>query len=230
MSCLTAAAQASPEVKAFQDAAGRGSVLFRGKQATAHDRPANGNPYWSSPTFVPGEIVFEDNLYDDIQVNIDAATGEALVRKSDSPIAIALPPTTVSLIRTADATYEGIGPDDPSLLPEGFYEVLGDGTEKVYKHVVKKLQTTTQEMNGDPIGYYDPNYRRDLNNYYGIQRIYYFKDADGVFTRIRGKRALLRKFPAQRKEIRRAVSAARLDLPGVSFDAYCLEVLRITAR
>ena len=195
VSCLTASAQESPEIKAFQEAAGRGAVLFRGKQANAYERPANGNPYWSSTTFVPGEIVFEDNLYYDVLVNIDAVTGEALVRKSDSPIAISLPSSEVSLIKTADAIFEGIGPDDPSLLPEGFYEVLGDGPEKVYKRVTKKLQTNTQNMNGDPIGYYDPNYNFQLTNYYGILRTYYFKDADGVFTRIKGKKALLRQFP-----------------------------------
>ena len=73
---MTAAAQAPPELRSFEQAAGNGSVLFRGKQADTYGNPANGNPYWSSTTFVPGEIVFEGRFYDDILVNIDAITGD----------------------------------------------------------------------------------------------------------------------------------------------------------
>ena len=91
LSSLFASAQTTTELKAFENAAGNGSVLFRGKQANPYQHAANGNPYWSSTTFVPAEIVFEGRLYDDVLMNIDAITGQVLVRKDGSPIAIALP-------------------------------------------------------------------------------------------------------------------------------------------
>jgi hypothetical protein len=222
-------AQTTPELKAFQDAAGNGSVLFRGKQANAYERPANGNPYWSSTTFVPGEIVFEGRFYNDILVNIDAITGQVLVRKSDNPIAIALPKASVSSITTETSRFEWI-PDGTEGLPEGLYEVMGNGREKVYKHVSKRLQTSPQNMNGDPIGYSDPAYRSEVSDYYAISKSYYFKDRDGRFSRIRGRGALIRKFPERRGEIRKAMSAAGYDVPGIDFDAFCMMVLNTVAR
>ena len=222
-------AQVPPEVKAFQEAAGNGSVLFRGKQAKAYERPANGNPYWSSTIFVPGSIVFEDRFYDDILVNIDAITGNVLVRKDGSPIAIELPEASVSSITTAGSRFER-DPDGIEGIPGGLYEVLGDGPEKVYKRVTKRLLNRTQNMNGAPIGYYDPGYRSDLSDYYAITKAYYFKDKDGSFSRIRGKGALARKFPERRSEIRKALSAAEYDTSDVDFDTYCKRVLSIVAR
>lgn len=228
--CLQAYAQdASAELKAFENAAGSGSVLFRGKQAGIYERPANGNPYWSSTVFVPGEIVFEGRLYDDILVNIDAITGQVLVRKADNPIAIALPVASVSSIVTENSVFERI-PEGVEGLPEGLYEVLGDSRERVYKHVAKRLQTSSQNMNGNPIGYTDPGYRLEVNDYYAIAKTYYFKDKDGSFSRIRSKGALLRKFPDRRSELRRALSAAGYDVPGIDFDAYCKMVLNLVAR
>lgn len=230
LACAGAAAQIPPEVRSFEQAAGSGSILFRGKQADAYERPANGNPYWSSPAFVPGEVVFEGNLYGDILVNIDAVDGKALVRKSDNPIAVALPPSSVSSISTGSERFVGIS-QGSGALAEGFYQVLGDGAFKVYKHVSKQLQSSTGNVNGDRIGYYDPAYNPELTQHYAIARTYYFMDADGQFSRIRSKGSLLRKFsPEQRKDIRRALSAAGLDTPGVDFDQYCITVLNTASR
>ena len=229
LSGLAASAQTTPELKAFEDAAGNGSVLFRGKQATVYERPANGNPYWSYAAFSPGQIVYEGNLYDDILVNIDAISDLALVRKEDNPVAVALRPGSVNRIIVGDRLFVGVG-DGHESLPQGFYEVFGEGREKVYKHVSKKFMVSSQNMNGDPIGYYDPNYNPSINSYYGITKTYYFVDSDGRVSRFRSKGELRRKFTERRKEIRRAISAAGLDMPGADFDDYCKELLKIAAR
>ena len=55
-------------------------------------------------------------------------------------------------------------------------------------------------------------------------------DGEGHVSRFRSKGNLLRKFPERRKEIRKAISAAGLDMPGVDLDTYCKELLRIAAR
>jgi hypothetical protein len=222
--------QAPIELKAFEDAAGNGSVLFRGKQATVYERPANGNPYWASSTFSPGEIIYEGNLYDDVLVNIDAVAGLALVRKGDNPVAVALRPESVSSIVAGDRLFVGIGDDGPEGLSRGFYEVFGEGPERVYKHVSKRLLASSQNMNGDPIGYYDPNYNSEMNNFYGITKSYYFMDREGRVSRFRSKGQLRGKFPERRKEIRKAISAAGMDMPGVDFDTYCKELLKIAAQ
>ncbi len=229
LSSLFASAQTTTELKAFENAAGNGSVLFRGKQATTYEHAANGNPYWVSTTFSPGQITYQGNFYDDIFVNIDAVADLALVRKGDNPIAVALRPETVSSIMTEGRLFVGIG-DDMAGLPKGFYEVFGEGPEKVYKHVSKRLMNSSQNVNGDPIGYYDPSYNSNLNNYFGITKTYYFVDSEGHVSRFRSKGDLRKKFPERRKEIRKAISAAGLDMPGVDLDTFCKELLRIASR
>ena len=206
--CLQAYAQDTPaELKAFEQAAGSGSVLFRGKQANAYERPANGNPYWSSTTFVPGTVVFEDRLYDDILVNIDAITGQVLVRKADNPVAIALPAASVSSITTEDRHFEWI-PDTVEGLPEGLYEVIGDSREKIYKHVAKRLQTSSQNMNGNPIGYVDPGYRTEVNDYYAISKTYYFRGRGRPFFTSEGQKRTAQEVPrAQGRVTEGAVSS-----------------------
>ena len=226
LSAAPARAQAaSPEVKAFQDSAGDRSVLFRGKQATRYDFLANGHPYWSTREFINGTIEFEGNCYYDVPLNIDAVAQQALVRMSNNWLAIALLPSQVAFLDIQGHHFVSSGPDRDAL-PEGFYEVFGQGPHQVYKHVSKQLRSSTNNANGDTIGYYDPDYRSDILRHFAIDTNYYFRDSDGHFSRFKGRNALLRKFPARKKEIRRALRG----LPATDFDTFCVEVLKLADR
>lgn len=223
---LSARAQAPDELQAFQDAAGGQSILFRGKQAARYNFPANGNPYWEKADFQRGDILFEGNLYRNVLLNIDALAQRALVHVESGPFAVALPPALTQTLTINGRRFEGIGPGEG--LPEGFYEVLGQGPERVYKNVTKVLNSTVGDHNGDTIGYYDNNYRSDVMRHFAIQRNYYFRDREGYFSRIRNRRALIRKFPERQKEIRRAVRDILASSPDSDFDSV-YEVILYTA-
>ncbi|MCR4823819.1 MAG: hypothetical protein K5849_00510 [Bacteroidales bacterium] len=223
---FSAQAQDSPELRIFQQKAGDRSSLFRGRQGDRYSFLANGHPYWSSTEFVRGNIVFEDRTYCDVMLNIDALTQKALVQLSNSLLSLALSPAQVSSIDIGEHHFIGVGPEDAGSLPEGFYEVFGQGPEQVYKHVDKALNSSVSNVNGDGIGYNDPNYREDILRYFQISRTYYFRDRDGRFSRIRGNNALIGKFPDRKKELRRAVRNLRTR----DYDIICQEVLRQTAR
>ena len=225
---LPARAQASPELEAFQQAAGDRSILFRGMQGSRYAFRANGHPYWSSTDFERGDILFEGNLYRDVPINIDAYAQRALVQLGNSPYAVALTPALTPSITLGERRFVGIGAGED--LPEGFYEVFGDGPEQVYKRVDKNLQSSVNNVNGDTIGYYDPDYRTDVMRHFALARTYYFRDAEGHFSRFKGKGALLRKFGSRKKEIRQALRKARPELTATDFDAYCRAVLNIAAR
>lgn len=224
----TLRAQAPDELDAFQRASGDESVLFRGKQATRINFPANGNPYWESPEFVNGEVVFEGNLYRNVLLNIDASEQRALVQKSYGLLAVALIPESTSSLTIGGRPFVGVGPGEA--LPEGFYEVFGTGPEHVYKHVQKTLSNSVDNMNGDGIGYYDDAYRSDVFRYFAIKTTYYFVSADGEVSRIKSKGALLRKFRDRKKEIRKSLKAAGMNEAGVGFEAYCKAVLNAAAQ
>jgi hypothetical protein len=222
-----ARAQVQDELQAFQQYAGDRSILYRGKQGTRYTFLANGHPYWSQPAYERGDILFEGNLYRNVPINIDAVAQRALVQMENSPFAVALTPEHTPSFTMGGRQFVGIGPD--GALPEGFYEVFGDGPEHVYKHVIKQVNSNTQNVNGDIIGYYDPEYRSDVTRHFAIHKYYYFRDADGNFSRFKGRAALLRKFP-DRKKIRQGVSAIRGNQSDFSFDDFCKAVLYTAAQ
>lgn len=199
-----ASGQGTDEQKAFQDAAGDRSVLFRGKEAMHYDFAANGHPYWSTREFIPGEIVVDGCRYHDVPLNIDAFTQQALVKMSNQVIAVALDPDQVVEMQIGDHRYEGVGPGHEDI-PEGIYEVLGTGPEQVLKRVSKSLANSMMNVNGAQIGYEDPNYRSQVYVYFAYKATYYFRDREGRCSALRNKSALLRHFPGRKQELRRAV-------------------------
>ena len=70
----------------------------------------------------------------------------------------------------------------------------------------------------------------DVTRYFYIQRTYYFRDAEGHFSRFKNLRSLLRKFPGRRREIHRALDQMLPASPELSFDTYCELVLDIASR
>jgi hypothetical protein len=231
LACLPAKAQMveRPEVRQFRESAGERSVLYRGREAPRYNFRANGHPYWSSPEFKQGGILFEGNFYDNLPVNIDAAAQLVLVRLASGQASVALSPAQVDTLRIGDRCFIGRAQGDRQL-PAGFYQVLGDGPEQVYKRVDKRLHSAVNNVNGAIIGYNDPDYDSSLTRHFAIETLYYFRDREGRFSRFKGKSALLRKFPANKREIRAALREAGLDGNGTDFDTYCLGVLKAAAR
>ena len=181
------------------------------------------------PEFREGGVLCEGNFYEGVPVNIDAAAQLVLVRLSSGQQTVALAPAQVDTLLVGDRCFVG-RPQADRELPAGFYEVIGQGPEQVYKRVDKRLHSSVNNVNGTIIGYTDENYDTSLTRHFAIATTYYFRDRDGHFSRIKGKSALLRRFPEQKREIRAAVREAGLDGRNTDFDAYCLGVLNAAAR
>lgn len=223
-----ARAQLSDELLAFQEAVGDQSILFRGKEAPRYNFPFNGNPYWENATFKTGDLVCEGKYYHDMTLNVNAQKQLVLVQMTTSPQAIALTPSQVSSFTMDGRRFVGVGPGEE--LPEGFYSILGDGPVQIYKHVEKWLNFNTESVNGEPIGYYDPDYRNDVTRYFYIRSFYYFRDADGHFSRFKNLAGLLRKFPGRKREIRRELNTMLPASSDINLDTYCELVLNIASR
>lgn len=221
-----ARAQASDAVRAYQQASGARSILFRGKQALNYSILHNGTPFLDKGEFMVGDITFEGNVYYDVTFKINAHTQRLYVKLMSAPLAVELTPERTSSIVAGDRRFEGFGPD--AALPEGFYEVFGTGPERVYKQIQKELSSSLNDVNGEPIGYIDPRYHDNIHQYFSINTAYYFRDAEGGFKRIRSIGALIRQFPERKRELRKAVDRAGYDRK--RFDAACQLVLNLTNR
>ena len=223
---LTVPAQNRTELEAFQAAAGARSSIFRGKQAARYTFPANGHPYWVQPEYESGSMIFEGNYYQLDFANVDACEQRLLVKMLGSPVSVALSPSQVSSATLGERHFVGVGPDEG--VPEGFYEVFGEGPEQVYKHVFKRLDSSVDNVNGTIIGYYDENYRPEVLRHFSYHASYYFRDAAGQFYPIKGRSALIRKFPDRKREIRRELRSSLAGRP--DYDTFCKQVLHIAAQ
>lgn len=221
-----ARAQASDAVRAYQQASGARSILFRGKQALNYSILHNGTPFLDKGEFMVGDITFEGNVYYDVTFKINAHTQRLYVKLMSAPLAVELTPERTSSIVAGDRRFEGVGPG--AVLPEGFYEVFGTGPERVYKLVRKELASSLSDVNGNSIGYNDPDYRSDVFHYFSIDKTYYFRDAEGQVRRIKGIGALIRQFPDRKRELRQAVRQAHYGRK--QFDDACKLVLNLTTR
>lgn len=219
-------AQDPDAVREYQRLAGPRSILYRARQADNYTFSFNGTPFWEPGDFLTGDIVCEGRTYYGVHFRIDAHTHRALVKLDQNPFSVALLPQQVSSIQADGRRFEGVGPDQ--VLREGFYEVFGEGPEKVYKRVDKFLMSSVNNVNGASIGYEDPEYRVGVFSYFSLQKAYFFLDAEGHFTRLKGRNSLLKHFPERRTELRRAVREAGIGRR--QFDDCCRLVLKLTAR
>ncbi|MBR6183954.1 MAG: hypothetical protein IKQ76_05225 [Bacteroidales bacterium] len=223
---VPAGAQAADAIQAYQQTAGTRSILFRGKQAVNYTFPFNGTPFLEDGSYMVGDITFEGNVYYGISFRINAHTQRTHVKLASTPLAVEIAPERISSIVTDGRRFEGFGPD--AALPEGFYEVFGTGPERIYKLVQKDISSSLHDVNGDQIGYNDPDYRNDIYRYFSFQTFYYFRDAEGQLKRIKGMGALLRQFPERKRELRQAVKQAGYGRK--RFDDACRLILNLTSR
>ena len=166
-------AQQSPEYLTFIQDSGYKSVLFRGRIAQSYNAtPYNGTYYWSSPEFQSGSVMYNGKLYTDVLLNIDANTQDLLVRSNPNTLPVILDREYVEYCYIGEDKFlnlRNLGID----AKEGFYQVLAEGSEPVYLHISKDYMNSTDNVNGDVIGYYDPNYNPKIYRYFNYDARYY---------------------------------------------------------
>jgi len=186
---LVASAQNSAEYQAFMQASGYKSVLFRGKVAQSYSgTPHNGTYYWSSPEFKLGSIMYNGKLYEDVFLNIDANTKDVLVRSNQNSLPVALNRDYVDYFNIGDDRFINLQKSGyPARI--GFYQIIKDGDEPIYLYVSKSYMSSTDNVNGDEIGYVDENYNAKLFKYFGYEARYYMYRA-GKLKKIGRNKAL----------------------------------------
>lgn len=181
-------AQNAPEYQTFMQESGYKSVLFRGKVAQSYSStPFNGTYYWSSPEFKKGSVMYNGKLYTDILLNIDANTKDLLVRSTPNTYPVILERNHVEYCYIGEDKFlnlKGLGYD----AREGYYQVLKEDGDPVYLYVSKNYQSSTDNANGDLIGYDDPNYNAKIYRYFGYEARYYVYRA-GRLKKISRKKA-----------------------------------------
>ena len=146
------------------------SQLSRGRKSIVYAFPYNGNYFWTDATFRQGDVLYNGKLYRAEMLNIDAASGELLVRCGS--ITISPDSELVAAFTMGGRSYINLSKIEPAA-PKGYFEVLSDGKTTVWRQVRKTLYSESGDHNGKEIGYEDPSYRSELLTYFRFEEYFF---------------------------------------------------------
>ena len=188
LTALVAVAQETDYIK-YQQEAGPLSGLFRGKLRKQYMYRYNGHCYWESPDYKEGSVYYNGKEYPHVLLNIDACQMDLLARPSADVFPIALYTDEVSWFKIGDALYINLKKWGWPGAPDGFVQVLKDGSNPILLQVRKIFTKGTGNHNGTDIGYVDTNYQPDLVNYFAYSERYFTLE-NGQIVKLKKNAAL----------------------------------------
>lgn len=223
--CCLQSAWAQNDYTLFQAEAGGASLLYRGQKAYIHNLLFNGTYYWSDPGFRPGSVVYNGKRYDNVQLNLDAARQDLLVRIPGSILEKVVDRRYTESFTIGDSRFLNLQFLYGETAPSGYWMVLHDGPVRFLLRVTKLLEQDLDGRKRDETAY-DGTYRPNIYQVFTRQVAYCCIREDGTIVPVRNRREFLRQFdPSLRREIRRHVK--RREGAGLMrFEQYCKEVLK----
>lgn len=177
-------------------------TFYRGKGVQPYNLRYNGNYYWRNAEFGGGSMVYNGKLYDGLTLNINAHKQEVLLRRHGEVTPLSLENEYVSWLSIRDTMYVNLRYNGFPGVEEGFFQVMSDRRDVLFKHVSKVIVSDTKDANGELIGYYDPKYSPNIPTYFKCVNSYYILK-DGQLIRVRNRKDLKRLYPELKKEVNR---------------------------
>lgn len=165
------------EFDSFRKAASYQSVLYRGHAPRSYASVLyNGTYFWQTTEFLPGSVTFNGKHYTNVLLNIDAFAQELLVKSAPGAPAVVLNRSKVTGLEIDGRQFVNLELAGQEGALPGFY-CVACGNPLIYQRIDKYYASSTDNVNGQAIGYEDPNYRTDVLNYFNMyQRFYVVKD------------------------------------------------------
>lgn len=169
----------------YQKSLGYSSRLFNGRAYSIYQPQKEEHPYLYTD-WTEGEINYDNHKFDSVLLLYDLSIDE-LVTKYFNSDDILLTRNKVSYFILKDRKFVLL---NGTVLPNGFYELLYDGTTKVYSQRKKKFieKITSSEV--------DRNFE---------EKVTYFVYAKGNYHTVKSKRSFLKIFPEQQAELKKFI-------------------------
>lgn len=210
----------------FRNQAKGASLLYRGHQAYEYALVYNGTYYWTSPEYLPGEVLYNGNTYREVLLNIDAARQDLLVRTPDGISEKVLESRFVEACSFGGRRYENLRSLYGAAAPEGYWQVVYDQGRGRLLCQVRKILEQDVENSKSALTHYEGVFRPNIYQLFTYNASYLFVTEDGVFIRIRRRSDLLRQFDRpMRREIRRRVRHVD-EASYLSLERFCVEALK----
>ena len=181
----TAVAQEDPE-SAY-------ATIFRGKLPGIYPYKFNGTYFWDRKEFQKGDVMYNGKLYRDVSLNVDAASGDLLVRPLDNASPVVAFQDQVAWFTMGNTLFVNLRYLGWKEAPAGYFEVLRDGQAPLLRKVEKLLRYDSNGSSGFELGKeaYDEGYNPSIPNYFQRNETNYVLEK-GVLKKL-GKRALKRR-------------------------------------
>lgn len=187
--------QVKTDYDRYMDTIQEKSILYRGKEAPQYNFLYNGNPYWDGERFKTGDMMFNEKEYHGLPMRIDAASHELTINLEGTSRAVTVETQAVPWCTLEDVKYVNLKHMGIEGAEDGFYEVIKEDGPMVIRLVTKSLASSYQPQNDRGIGYYDPEYKDKVFDYFE-QKVHYYLVKDGKLSHISKRKAL--KYAAQK--------------------------------
>ena len=174
---------------------GSHSTIYQGAEQQWHPRTTN-HPYYRDERPVSARLSYNNIVYPDVLIRLDWSRNELIIFSPDNRNLV-LFEENVDFAHLHGKHVIYFQRDSlPGSPPTGYYVLLHS-----QKYKVLKRQTATLTHS---------NTAQQTKNQHFVINTNYFLLHDGIYHNIRSKRALLRIFQPQRKELEKYISSNRL--------------------
>jgi len=177
---------------------GEQSGKFNGSQNIGYSQAIiEKNPYFNSPNFSKGYIVYDQVLYENVNLVYDEAAD--LVVLQDSSHKIELITEKLEAFGIGNNHFQYLIKKDANtnaLVNTGYYQILVDNKTSLYSKETKKI---TEKIQGNELVY-----TIGTSNYYYIKK-------DGRFYEIQNKKGLFKILKDKEKELKHYIKTQHLN-------------------
>jgi hypothetical protein len=178
----------------YTKAIGANQHLYTGSEYVDYNHTMTGNPYFASLYFTSSAIVYDDILYNNVQLFYDILNDD-VVLKNYNDTALLLPKEKISSFRITGHNFIKIIPDSATAeINAGYYEVLYNGNTKLF---AKRKKIITEKID---IQYYEAFFT-EQDQYYILKNdiFYQVSDKNGALGVMKDRKKELSKFIHQEK-------------------------------
>ena len=222
--CLTEMQAQNADYMRYRDSAQASSLLYRGRKPLAYKFQFNGTYYWDTPDYYAGSVRYNRKDYWCDAINIDAARQQVLVIEPEGGAQVMLNRDYVECLTMDGRQFINAAFLALDVLPEGYYEVIFEGKARILKHIVKRLETVTNERLLDT----GEKGTAVLNNVYEVYLpivTFYYQGQDGAITQIRRRSDLLKHYREHRSALKKIIRAEETEY-SIGLEEFILIVMR----
>lgn len=183
----------------YDQGIGEQAGKFNGSQNIGYPtRVLEKNPYFNSPDFNPGTILYDHVFYDQVNLRYDEVAD--LVILEDSTHQIELIKERLQAFSIGDNRFRYLIKEDTvssALSKSGYYQVMVSNKTSLYKKEIKKVREKIINTN-------ELATQIDVDTYYYVQK-------NNHFFEIQKKKNIFQLFKDKEKEIKRYLKAQHLN-------------------